>query len=408
MKYFINAQGSVGDVRPAIALGIALQEAGYDVIIGAPPNNSDLVLKYNLPFRPVGIDAQKFLELQMHKLQGNPVKYVELFLTIMSTVFTKLFDDLLLSTADCDHIISTGFDFAGYSAGEYHNIPWRYITHSPIGFQSKFHPVLSIKNQNMPHWMNAFTWSMQNNIFGGMIDGFVNKARKKAGMGKIKGVTKKLVEHSIVASDPLLVPMPPDIKEDYIQTGYFFLDDSDELDEGLKRFIKDGPPPVYLGFGSMTDPKPLKTSAVIRELISQNKYRFVISKGWAKLTSGENYKNAYFIDPVPHVKLFPETAVVIHHGGAGTTHTAARAGVPQIVVPHTGDQFYHGDRVFKLNIGQKPVYRSQMSACRLLASIDGVMENEQMKNNAQNFSVHLKEQNGTYEFLRLLKSGIIR
>ena len=148
MKYFLNSQGSVGDVRPEIVLGLAMQNAGHDVIIGAPPNNSDLVLKYKLPFRPIGIDTQKVLEEQMHNLQGNPIKYMKSLINFMPTLFAKQFDDMLQAAADCDYIISFGGDFLGSSVSEYYKIPWRFVTHMPLGYQSKFHPPLMIKNQN--------------------------------------------------------------------------------------------------------------------------------------------------------------------------------------------------------------------------------------------------------------------
>jgi UDP:flavonoid glycosyltransferase YjiC (YdhE family) len=401
MKYFLNAQGSAGDVRPMIALGMAMRDAGYEVIIGAPPNSSDLVTKYKLPFKPVGVDLQKFGEEQMHKANGNPVKYVEVLFTIMQTVISKIFDDLLEKAADCDYIISSGMDFAGYSVSEYHKIPWHFISHMPFGYQSKFYPPLSIKNQYYPYWMNRLLWFMQNFFLGGIIDGYVNKSRKKIKLGIIKNFTKKLVHNSILAADPLLVPMPSDIKDKYTQTGYFFLDDQDELDNKLEQFIKDGTPPIYLGFGSMPDTNPSKTSAIIHQLIRSNKYRFIISKGWAKLTSGEKLQNTYFVDNVPHAKLFPEMAVIIHHGGAGTTHTAARAGVPQIIVPHASDQYYYGNRIFKLKIGSKPIYRSRLTGNKLIAAIDEVMANTEIQNNAKEFGKHLADQNGIYEMINI-------
>jgi vancomycin aglycone glucosyltransferase len=49
--------------------------------------------------------------------------------------------------------------------------------------------------------------------------------------------------------------------------------------------------------------------------------------------------------------LFTRVAAVVHHGGAGTTTTAARAGVPQVVVPQIADQPYWASRVAALGIG---------------------------------------------------------
>ena len=50
-------------------------------------------------------------------------------------------------------------------------------------------------------------------------------------------------------------------------------------------------------------------------------------------------------------ELFRRVAVVVHHGGAGTTHAAARAGTPQVVIPQHYDQHYWAQRVHTLGIG---------------------------------------------------------
>lgn len=87
--------------------------------------------------------------------------------------------------------------------------------------------------------------------------------------------------------------------------------------------------------------------------------RLLLSHGWAALGEGEALPTtALAIGPQPHGKLFPRCAAVVHHGGAGTTATAARAGVPQLVVPHCGDQFYWGhghggDRLVCLEVARE-------------------------------------------------------
>lgn len=95
-------------------------------------------------------------------------------------------------------------------------------------------------------------------------------------------------------------------------------------------------------------------------------------------------------------------AAIIHHGGAGTTHTAARAGIPQIIVPHVFDQYYWANRVFKLNIGTKPIYRSHLTSHKLLASINEILANKELQNNAKIFSEHFKGQIGINEAINIL------
>lgn len=66
-------------------------------------------------------------------------------------------------------------------------------------------------------------------------------------------------------------------------------------------------------------------------------------------SSGDILVRAY----APHSALFPRTAVVIHHGGIGTTGLSLRAGRPQLVVPHMSDQFDNARRIERLGVGAR-------------------------------------------------------
>jgi UDP:flavonoid glycosyltransferase YjiC (YdhE family) len=75
------------------------------------------------------------------------------------------------------------------------------------------------------------------------------------------------------------------------------------------------------------------------------------------------------IGPTPHDWLLPRTRIVVHHGGAGTTHAAARAGVPSIVVPFGGDQAFWADRLRRAGVAPPAIAHSQLTASRLRNSL---------------------------------------
>jgi len=112
------------------------------------------------------------------------------------------------------------------------------------------------------------------------------------------------------------------------------------LPEKLEAFLDAGEPPVYVGFGSMTDPDPAAATRVVLEAVARAGVRAVLSRGWAGLGGVPLPSEVMEIGPVSHASLFARVAAVVHHGGAGTTTTAARAGAPQILVPHILDQFH--------------------------------------------------------------------
>ena len=116
----------------------------------------------------------------------------------------------------------------------------------------------------------------------------------------------------------------------------------------------------------------------------------LISQGWAGLGDGPLPEGVFVTGPVSHAQLFPRLAAIVHHGGAGTTTTAARAGVPQIVVPHVLDQFYWARRVALLGLGPPAIPRKQLSGQRLLQALGMTLENETMSERAREIGARLR------------------
>jgi vancomycin aglycone glucosyltransferase len=127
------------------------------------------------------------------------------------------------------------------------------------------------------------------------------------------------------------------------------LADSSPLPADLAAFLERGDPPVFVGFGSM----PAASDAAQPPIAAARAAgrRIVVAKGWADLELGGDAADAIVVGDVSHAALFPRVAAVVHHGGAGTTAAAARAGLPQMITPLFGDQFYWAERVAQLGIG---------------------------------------------------------
>jgi vancomycin aglycone glucosyltransferase len=149
----------------------------------------------------------------------------------------------------------------------------------------------------------------------------------------------------------------------------------------LEAFLEQGEPPVYIGFGSMTDPNPRITTRAVLAGVTDAGCRAVLSEGWAGLGGGGLPEHVMVVGSVPHASLFRRVAAVVHHGGAGTTTMAARAGVPQIVVPHVLDQYYWAERVSRLGVG----------------SLRALRDNELVSENAAALGERLRERIATRE-----------
>lgn len=161
---------------------------------------------------------------------------------------------------------------------------------------------------------------------------------------------------------------------------------------------------MFIGFGSMADPDPRRTAEIFRETIGRLDRRVVVSQGWAGILSGCE-ERILSIRHEPHEALFPRTAAVVHHGGAGTTWTAARSGIPQLVVPHLMDQYWWGKRVAALKIGPEPIVRNKLSGQNLLNGLRRALDPE-LAQRAKDFAKPLVRRDGLSEGLAVLERVI--
>ncbi len=156
-----------------------------------------------------------------------------------------------------------------------------------------------------------------------------------------------------------VVPRPPDWGGNVHVTGWWYPEEPRwQPPADLQRFIEQGSPPVFIGFGSMPVRDPARTTALIVEAVRQSGRRAVLHAGWAGLGGrlGSGVPPEIFpIDYAPYGWLFPRMAAVVHHGGSGTSGMGFRSGVPSIIVPFGFDQFYWGRRAFELGVGPQPL-----------------------------------------------------
>lgn len=178
----------------------------------------------------------------------------------------------------------------------------------------------------------------------------INLNRNRLGLDPIKDVLDYvLTDHTWLAADPILAPVPATPGRTIFQTGTWVFADSTPLPADVEAFLEHGGPPIFVGFGSM----PATGDAAHWPIVAARAmgHRVIVSKGWADLELIDDAPDCMSVGDVNHEILFPRVAAVVHHGGAGTTATAARAGVPQVITPMFGDQFYWAARIVDLGIG---------------------------------------------------------
>jgi sterol 3beta-glucosyltransferase len=172
----------------------------------------------------------------------------------------------------------------------------------------------------------------------------------------------------------------------------------------LRAFLEAGPPPVYVGFGSMHNRDADQVTALVVEALDRAGQRGILFAGWNGLGQVTNSDRLLLLESsTPHDWLFPRMAAVVHHGGAGTTAAALRAGVPAVIVPYMSDQPFWARRVHELGAGPLPVPRGRLSVRRLAEGIHHAVTNPAHRARAAELGRAIRAEDGVGCAVRLFE-----
>ncbi len=391
MRVVLAPEGSRGDVQPMAVLGEALAGRGCDVVVFASPDARELVESRGLGFAPTPLDARAYLTEHAGDLL-RPLRFQRAAARYFRSAIPQQFHGLLEVARGADRIVGAGVQFGGPSVAEALGVPYRFVAYVPSVLPSQEHPPFVFERQTTPAWLNRGAWGAFLRLFSVLLRRPLNRERAALGLSPLGDVFQYLTSPELIlAAEPELAPLPADAPCPVRQTGFLHAGDAAEpLPAKLEAFLEAGPPPLYLGFGSMTDTDPAGTTRHLLDAVGAVGCRALVSEGWAGLGAGPLPEHVLTVGPVPHGALFPRVAAVVHHGGAGTTQTAARAGVPQVLVPHILDQFYFAHRVERLGLGPPAVRRRDLDAERLAGLLAETVENELVAERARELGETLR------------------
>jgi vancomycin aglycone glucosyltransferase len=384
VRVALVGDGTVGDIAPLLELGRRLGQAGHDALVCAPPDFADAAAALALPFRAFGRPVRPYLEGKASALAGSSLGLLaEAQRYSLSAIETQL-AVLPAAVERADVVVGGGLAFGAASLAELLGARYRYLIYCPALLPSREHSPLFAPWQRLPGWVNRALWGLTRLAYRLAFGPALDRGRAKLGLPRLDDVERHLIsDRPILAADRALAPAPSDAPIALRQIPALQTRSDAALPAKLEQFLAAGPPPVFFGFGSMTDADPRATSALVVAVAEALGRRAILSAGWAGLGDVPLPESVCAIGPVPHAALFPRVAAVVHHGGAGTTTTAARAGAPQVVVPHVLDQFYWARRVEALGIGVGRVARRRLSFAGLRDALAALLDAESVAERAR-------------------------
>jgi sterol 3beta-glucosyltransferase len=403
MKIAIIALGSQGDVQPYIALAKGLQAANHDVCVITHENFQPLIQEHGLSGRSVQGNVQEFIETpEMRALleKGDFLAISAHTSKLMQTVVINWGQVSLAACREVDLIIAgVGGQYLAIALAEKLQIPWMPAYVFPLTPTRAFPGVLFPQSLGrLGGGFNHFSHVLMRQV---MWQNF-RKADRRVRSQVLQlpaapffGPDRQTSMPTLYGFSRSVIPQPSDWQKTEL-TGYWFLDAPTDWTPPLDlvEFLENGPPPLYIGFGSMGSRQPEATADLVLQALAQTQQRAILLSGWGGLQKADVPENVLMVQAIPHAWLFPRMAAIVHHGGAGTTAAGLRSGVPSIVIPFFGDQLFWGQRVAALGVGPAPIPRSQLTVARLAQAIQTAVTDRSMRQRAAELGAKIQAEDG--------------
>ncbi|KAL3469517.1 hypothetical protein BJX99DRAFT_268156 [Aspergillus californicus] len=388
LNIVIQVVGSRGDVQPFVALGNELQRHGHRVRLATHDIFENFVRASGLEFYPIGGDPEELMAYMvknpglipsMRSLHAGEIgRKRTMIRKILDGCWRSCVEPDIVTQAPfvADAIIANPPSFAHVHCAQALSIPVHLMFTMPWTSTKAFpHPLANLTGGDEDQgFRNFVSYGVVNWLTWQGVGNVINQWRKELGLDEVAmfegpRLAEILKIPSTYCWSPALVPRPADWPS-YIDVCGFFFRESPKYDPpaDLQAFLASGPPPIYIGFGSIVLEDPERTAAIISNAVRAAGVRAIVSKGWSNL-GGIHDDNIYLIGDCPHEWLFDRVAAVVHHGGAGTTACGLRKSKPTIVVPFFGDQPFWGNMVAAAGAGPTPIPHRRLTVDALAEGI---------------------------------------
>lgn len=409
MRVAIQTLGTRGDVQPYVALAKGLAARGHEVVLAGPEQYESLAGAHGIAYHGLPGEFLALLETPEGKAavaggQGFSAGFK--LLKHVRPMMSRLLADEWRGLTDFrpDAIVHHPKSITAPYAAARLDVPL--LLASPLpgltptsAFPTPLLPFRSLGPLNRPS--HALMAGAATTMFGKEI-----KAWQREAFGET--IRPRRPTGTLYAYSRHVMPRPPDWGEDVAVTGYWWLDQPDWTpDADLAAFLAAGEKPIYVGFGSMPGLDPVRMTEMVTAALAACGKRGLLLKGGGALGAVRGDARVHLIDSAPHDRLLPLTAAAIHHGGAGTTGAALRAGLPSTICPFFGDQPFWARRVKELGVGPAPLDRKALSVEAITVAIRA-MDDPAMRQRAAAIGEAVRAEDGVGAAVAFIEARVGR
>jgi len=410
VKITILAGGTRGDVGPYTGIGVRLRDAGHDVTFATHQPFADLVRGCGLDFQSIPGDLREVLASVVFQRwqRVSPSAVAQMGRAGRITAMLGHVAGMMREIGDgVVNVVEQGADLLllsntlaplSYHLAEDLGTPSIGVYWGPLEPTGRFPPIMA-GYRSLGQWGNRTTSAFALRMMDAVYAGAVRRQRASLGLRPIslRQLRRRQRQRRwpiLHGFSPAVVPRPDDWRPGLEVVGYWwpYRSPAWRPPAGLVEFLEAGPPPVFIGFGSMAPDDAEQLGSLAVAALRRAGVRGVIQAGWAGLAASDD--EVIGIGDTPHDWLFPRMAAIVHHAGAGTTGAALRAGRPAVPVPVMIDQFFWAARLAALGVAPQPIPFARLSAERLARAIREALDHPDLGQRAAALARKINTEDG--------------
>jgi sterol 3beta-glucosyltransferase len=414
MNIAIQTWGSNGDIRPLIALAHGLQQAGHRVTLAVTSIDNQsyqsiceqLKIRYLQIPRQVEFNLEAFAEQTAHMYSWQWLKALleQAYFPLEPTLFETA--QQLAATHDC--LIGHHFLYPLKLAALQQNKPFFSVTYCHAAIPNPLRPPLGLPNLGIS--INHLSWRLLDLAFNVLLRKPLTRLWQAQGLVAPRYMLSELLtsqQLNLVAVDAVFCS-PQQWQAHHRCCGFLNLQE-DQRDwlwpASLTEFLAQGEAPVYMTFGSLQQAAPEWSMDLFLRAAELSGCRAIIQISSPRFQANTRQDNLYFIGKHPHQPVFAHCAAVVHHGGAGTSHAATRAGCPSVAVPFMDEQLFWAKQLQKHGIAGKPLASKTVTAESLALAIRSLSNNHLYRQRAQQLAMEMRKNNGVSQAVELIATA---
>lgn len=397
--------GTRGDVEPWLALALGLQQAGYEVTLGADADFETMIRARGIHYAPLVMNLRELLNTSDEvRTAFNAESQLEkqLEAEIFEQQVRPMLDNCWQAAQGADLLLyDTMLAPVAYHIAEKLAIPAIMTSVMPNMSPTRAFPLIGGPKIRLGGWANKLSYQLYR----------LSWAQSYPDLSRWAYQTLKLPPYSrflnywqrqgrpipvLYSYSQHLLPSPPDWNATTLASGYWLLDQAAgwQPPPELEAFLAAGPAPLAIGFGSMVGLDPQHQSQIITAAVQQLGQRAILLTGWGGLAQHPFPDTIFCLAEAPHEWLFPRCVAVVHHGGSGTTGMALRCGQPSVICPFVTDQYFWGHISHRQGLSPAPIPQTELTSTNLAHAIKTVLTDPSLRQRVALLGAALRQEDG--------------